>query len=112
VRVTSRDGTVALPEVAPDRVVATLIYGPGPTIDLTWSLEGAGLPPPRPVTQQPDQAAARTLRAVAAVLDAAFSCDVRLTGLGAARFAKEVLPVLEHIDGVEVTGARPREGSG
>lgn len=113
VQVGSADGSYALPELAPDRVVCRLAHEPGPALEVTWALV-AGTGPPRVVDDDPDPDAEKVLRRATDILGAdrhpligagpngPQPAGGRLSGLDAARFMTETVPELLGLDGLEL----------
>ncbi len=109
----SSDGSVELPEVAPDELLLQLVAGDGPCVELAWAIAGGG-GGPRPLSERPDEAAARAAAAAAKVL-AAHPTLVepspwgwrllpggRLGGLEAVRFVTDTLPALGAVGALRV----------
>ncbi|MCU4182798.1 DEAD/DEAH box helicase [Acidiferrimicrobium sp. IK] len=112
--VRSSDGSVDLPEPAPDAVRLRVRAVPGPTLDLMWALVGTG-GAARDLSAQPDEGAARTLDSLSALVAGGhqelvvqapagprLAPSARLVGLDAARFVTTLLPGIEAVEGVIV----------
>jgi superfamily II DNA or RNA helicase len=114
----STDGSVDLPDDLPDALVLGLAPHDGPSLELCWSLVGAD-GRERELGDDPDGTAARAASAAVEVLAGRPGLTVlvpgqemlaptaRLEGMDAARFATEMLPDLEGIDGLEVRWSGP-----
>jgi len=91
IELTSANGSVELPKVAPPVLVLTVTFGRKQSLRLKWEWENAG-----------DAAAeaAITVRVVE-VLDE-LPVDAMLRGLAAAEFSTTVLPALQRLEGVRV----------
>ncbi|MDH2444257.1 DEAD/DEAH box helicase [Amnibacterium sp. CER49] len=113
VDVASRDGSVALPEVEPPRLVLTAAFGAGHRLALRWAWEvRRGATPPPLATVLPPGLLPESLLGD----DDGLPRPAVLTELEAAEFSARVLPRLEALPGLRVTttGTRPdyRELSG
>lgn len=109
--VKSSNASYAPPPTRDDVVVCLVTHLPGPSIELTWSIEQGGTH--RPVDDEPDDKASTALSGAADLLSSLTGLTVatstglnpiagRLDGIEAARFFSETLPRLAAIDGVRV----------
>jgi len=136
IAVSSSDGSVSLPEVAPAALVLTVSFGadsgsapgsatklkkraesadhePSQVLRIDWSWRYGDLDLPFASTDSASDLELRDAAEEAAILDRVHRLfpvrPARLAGLEAAEFADRILPRLEELDGliVETTGERP-----
>ena len=119
IAVGSSDGSVELPELPAAQLVLTVRHGDGHQLALTWSRSAAGASWTEELWDAPSRMGDRAaedliVRAVTAVVGDVpglleptlfgerLAPSTTLAGMAAVRFATEVLPVLEGIDGLEI----------
>jgi superfamily II DNA or RNA helicase len=117
--VESSNGSVDLPELPAARLVLTVRHGEGHQLELAWSRSAAGSSWKERLWDAPSRMGDRTaedliVQAITAIVAAVpglleptlhgerLAPGATLTGMVAVRFATEILPVLEGMDGVEV----------